>query len=157
MELWHEVWIDAPTDDVFAALTTKEGIDGWWGPTVSAEPRVGAVVELDHQLGDLLRMEIVELVPNERVVWKCVSTFTDPSNPASEWSGQVLSFELAPRRDVELLGNAHRVTVLTFHNSGWPADSRWGGFCNAAWGQTLGGKLKPFCESIAGARSPEPS
>jgi uncharacterized protein YndB with AHSA1/START domain len=148
-ELWHEVWIAAPTERVFDALTTKAGLDGWWGPVVAAEARVGYVVDFDHGLGEYLRMEIVDLVPNQRVTWKCVSDFDDPTNPASEWSGQTLRFDLAPRADVAILGDTQSVTVLTFRNDGWPADSRWCGFCNAAWGETLSVKLRTFCETNA--------
>lgn len=146
-ELWHEVWIAAPAERVFDALTTKGGLDGWWGPVVAAEARIGYVVEFDHGLGEHLRMEIVDVVPNRRVTWRCVSVFDDPTNPASEWFGQTLRFDLAARGDVALLGGTQNVTVLTFRNDGWPADSRWCGFCNAAWGETLSVKLKTFCET----------
>ena len=142
-----EVWINAESEKVFEALTTKDGLEAWWGKVLSAEPRVGHVVEFDHGLGDPMRMEITELVPNERLAWKCVSAFSDPSNPASEWLGQTLVFELEPRHDVELLGVEHDVTVLRFQNSGWPAEARWYGFCNAAWGETLGVNFKNSCES----------
>ena len=80
-----------------------------------------------------------------------LSTFDDASNPASEWHGQVLAFDVEVRRPVALLGGTQNVTVLTFRNSGWPEDSRWRGFCNTAWGETLGVKLKSSCET--GARS----
>ena len=143
----QEVWINAETDTVFEALTTKEGLDAWWGPVLNAEPSVGSVVEFDHGLGEPLRMEITELVPNERLAWKCVSAFSDPSNPASEWAGQTLVFELEPRHDVELLGGTQNVTVLHFDNAGWPPEARWYGFCNAAWGETLSVKLKNSCEA----------
>lgn len=142
----HEVWLAAAQDDVFAALTTKQGLDGWWGKVVTAEPRAGSVVEFDHGLGAPLLMEITELVPNERVTWKCISTFSDPSNPASEWSGQTFRFELTPRGMVELLGTKQDVTVLRLRVSGWPKDARWYGFCNSAWGQTLSTSLKNSVE-----------
>jgi hypothetical protein len=35
----HEVWLDADRESVFAALTTRDGLDGWWGKAVIAEPR----------------------------------------------------------------------------------------------------------------------
>ncbi len=109
---------------------------------MNAEPRIGAVVEFDHGLGDPLRMEITDLVPNERLTWKCVSDFSDPSNPASEWRGQTFLFELPRRGDVELLGTKQNVTVLRLRVTGWPPEARWYGFCNAAWGQTLNVNLK---------------
>ena len=47
--IWHEVWIEAPTERVFEALTTKHGLDGWWGPVLNAEPTIGSVIEFDLQ------------------------------------------------------------------------------------------------------------
>jgi uncharacterized protein YndB with AHSA1/START domain len=138
----HEVWLNAEKEKVFEALTTKEGLDAWWGKVIDAEPRIGSVVEFDHGLGDPLRMEITELVPNERLTWKCISAFSDPSNPASEWTGQTFSFELSPRTDVELLGSKQNVTLLRLRVAGWPPEARWYGFCNTAWGQTLSVSLK---------------
>ena len=141
----HEVWIGAERTTVFAALTTKSGLDAWWGKAVNAEPKLGYVVELDHGLGDLLRMEITELVPDEKLTWTCVSNFRDRSNPASEWRAQTLTFALEARQDVVLLGVARDVTVLRFRQT-WPSDARWRAFCNAAWGWTLSESLKKHCE-----------
>ena len=140
-----EVWIESDHTRVFDAITTRDGIDAWWGRCVAAEPKEGFVIELDHSLGDLLRFEITELVPNERVVWTCASTFSDPTNPASEWAGQRLTFDVEPRREHPLLGAPRDVTVLRFTQT-WPDDARWRGFCTAAWGQVLNDGLKKLCE-----------
>jgi uncharacterized protein YndB with AHSA1/START domain len=141
------VWIDADADRVFEALTTKRGLDGWWGKVVQAEPRVGSVVEFDHGLGAPLRMEVTEIVPNERVAWTCVSTFSESTNPASEWHGQTFVWQITPRGPVGLLGARRDVTVLRLQIAGWPSGSRWYGFCNTAWGETLAVNLKRYCET----------
>lgn len=145
----HEVWVEADTETVHQALTTQEGLDGWWGKAVAAEPQVGAIIEFDHGLGDPLRMEITDLVPNRRVSWKCVSRFSNASNPASEWFGQTLHFDLSPRAEVEILGATQNATVLRLRIDGWPDQSHWYAFCNSAWGQTLNGPLKAHCEAMA--------
>jgi uncharacterized protein YndB with AHSA1/START domain len=138
----HEVWIEADAHDVFDALTTKMGLDRWWGPVIQAEPIVGSVVEFDHGLGAPMLMEINDLVPDERVTWRCVSHFDDPDNPASEWEGQTLAFEVSTRGPVARLGGQYDVTVLRLRVEGWPDDAQWYGFCNAAWGETLSVKLR---------------
>ena len=152
----HEVWINAYAKAVFDALTTQRGLDGWWGKAVSAEPKVGHVVEFDHGHSDLLRMRITELEPNERVVWRCVSDFTDPGYPGSEWLGHELRFELASAADdplserlLEILfatDSGAGVTILRLEQRGWTSDDRWSAFCNSAWGATLAGPLKSYCE-----------
>jgi uncharacterized protein YndB with AHSA1/START domain len=145
----HEVWIDADADRVFAALTTQEDLDAWWGKVVSAEPAVGSIIEFDHGLGEPLLMEITELVPNQRVAWTCVSNFDDSSNPASEWGGTQLTFELSPRAPADLIGRKRDVTILRFAHAGWAEDARWRAFCNTGWGVTLDRGLKSLCEQAA--------
>ena len=34
----HEVWINAERSTVFDAITTRNGLDAWWGKAVQAEP-----------------------------------------------------------------------------------------------------------------------
>lgn len=152
----QEIWIDADRTTVFAALTTREGIDGWWGQVLAAEPEVGSVVELDHGLEAPLRMRVMDLSPNQRVVWRCVSDFTDTRNPGSDWLGKTFAFTLrtaegepafewlGPRFE---FGTATDVTILDFRNPGWTPDDRWYAFCNAAWATTLDGPLRESCEA----------
>jgi hypothetical protein len=143
-DIHHEVWIGASREAVFDAIASRGGLDAWWGPVVNAEPKTGSVVEFDHGHGDLLRMKIIDLVPNERLEWECVSNFTYPGNPASEWTGTRLSFDL---EDGDETGfeplDAHftgdKITILHFRHTGWADDSRWLAFCNYAWGVTLSG------------------
>ena len=79
----HEVWIAAERDDVFAALTTVEGLDGWWGTALEASTDVGGHVVFDHGLGSRMRMEIVAFDPPSRVTWRFASSHDGTDNPAS--------------------------------------------------------------------------
>jgi uncharacterized protein YndB with AHSA1/START domain len=137
-----EVWINASKETVFEALTSREGLDAWWGKALNDGREVGSVVEFDHGLGDQLRMKVTDIVANERVAWECVSDFKDPEIPASEWNGQQIVFELKPGRDdpnsqwlcdrLEL--DRDDFTILTFRHEGWTSDSRWAAFCDYGWG-----------------------
>lgn len=156
----HEVWINADTKAVFDALTTQPGLDSWWGKALGGEPKVGHVIEFDHGHGDLLKMRITELDANRRVVWKCISDFTDPGYPGSEWLGHELRFDLEPAAcdplSERLLGilfgtdAGEEVTILRFEQRGWASEDRWSAFCNSAWGATLDGPLKSYCEGSNG-------
>ena len=84
---------------VFAALTTAEGIAGWWGPDdgpvllAEIEPRVGGRFRVrfrrldgnEHESSG----EIVELVPARRLAmtWRWLSGMEDPGE-------SLLSFDL---------------------------------------------------------------
>ena len=46
MKTIHHVFeIAAPPGEIFAALTTTEGLSGWWTTKVSAQAEIGAVVD----------------------------------------------------------------------------------------------------------------
>ncbi len=150
----HEVWIKAKKERVFDAIATREGLDAWWGKALNAEPKLDYVVEFDHGLGEPLRMKIIDVAPGESVAWKCLSEFSEPGNPAAEWQGHELRFELHTGHDDsnsewlrERLGiDDEPYSVLRFSHAGWKSDARWFAFCNAAWGATLEG-LRLHCES----------
>jgi uncharacterized protein YndB with AHSA1/START domain len=150
----HEVWINADKKKVFEAITSRKGLDAWWGKALTAEPELDYVVEFDHGLGELLRMRITDLIPDERVTWRCLSDYSEPGQPGSEWLGHRLHFELETGRDdpnsewlrdrLEL-NTGDSFTVLNFRHTGWDSDARWFAFCNYSWGVTLQG-LKRYCE-----------
>jgi hypothetical protein len=136
-----EIWAPASRQPLFDAVTTRQGLDQWWGRCVRAEP------EFDHGLGDLLRMRVIELVDDSRVVWRCVSDFVDPANPASEWLGTSLSVDLRSGREDPAFdwmasrvgfdaGGDGDVTILEFTHTDWPNSARWLSFCDQAWGAT---------------------
>ena len=94
-----------------------------------------------------MRFEVVAFEPAIRVMWRFVSTYDDPDNPASEWTGQTFDWRIEPRTERVLLGNTMDVAVVRLTNAGWPEPSRWQGFCTTGWGATLDDKLKPLCET----------
>jgi uncharacterized protein YndB with AHSA1/START domain len=149
-EIQLDVWIDAPRQTVFDAIASREGLDGWWGPVVEFGNEAGETIAFDHVHGEPLRMRIVEFSPGARVEWECVSHFTDPANPASEWLGSRITFELAETgptgfEPIDSHFKVNPITILRFRHSGWPADARWMAFCAYGWGVTLVG-LEAQCK-----------
>jgi uncharacterized protein YndB with AHSA1/START domain len=151
-----ESWILAEPTKVFEAVTTRAGLDAWWGKVSSAEPTLGHVVEFDHGLGAPLQMRITEFEPGQRIAWRCVSDFSDSENPASEWLGTSIRFSLrsgvgepAAQWMGPRLGwsrqNDEDFTILEFQHVDWPASSRWLPFCAGGWAQALAG-LTRHCE-----------
>lgn len=37
----YDVWIDKPPAEVYVALTTQQGIQGWWTPVCDVRSQVG--------------------------------------------------------------------------------------------------------------------
>lgn len=71
-----------------AALTTDEGVSGWWAPTVTPESEVLAV-----SFGDR-GVEVRVIVTPERVVWDVLSCSAEP-----DWVGTTIEFATAAHTD----------------------------------------------------------
>src|SRR5262249_4026574 len=100
----HRIGVNAPIDDVYDAVATRDGTTRWWTKTVEGDDGVGG--KLGFFFGGPDRaalMEIVQLDAPSRVVWRCVE------GPA-EWVGATLTFELRP---------GEGETIVLFTHDGW--------------------------------------
>ena len=70
----HVVDVDAVPETVWTAITERDRLAAWWSTGVTSPPaQVGA--RIDWTFGGDFNpvMEISELVPQRRLVWRCVS------------------------------------------------------------------------------------
>jgi uncharacterized protein YndB with AHSA1/START domain len=84
-----DVPIAAPRAAVLAALTTLDGLAGWWS-SVSGDPAPGG--EITFTFGDEDAVMRVDRVDDASVVWTCLSASAVP-----EWRGTALHFGLVER------------------------------------------------------------
>ncbi len=86
-DILHRVGIQAPVEKVYRALTSEEGLAGWWTRKAKAPPGLGAALEF--QFGDkgFNKMKVIELAPNKLVRWQCV-------DGAQEFIGTEVIFNL---------------------------------------------------------------
>ncbi len=148
--LYHQVWINAPAAKVYEAISSADGLGRWWAPHESTETDRGLV--LSHDPGPehgAVRLKVLDLAPNKRVAWECISTHPK-SSPASAWTGTHLTWEISERDNrVALTGlgrDGDRIAILDFIHSGWDESNEYFGFCNFAWGGALE-MLKKWCET----------
>ena len=136
----HQLAINAPVAEVFAAIATPERIGTWWDKHTATQTSRGLVLE--HDPGPehgVVKLRVVALVPDTRVEWECISTHPT-SSPASAWMGTRFVFEMAERDSpAARFGGAHRgrVTTLDFRHVGYDERSEFAGFNTFAWGQVL--------------------
>lgn len=69
----HEVLIGAPADQVFTALTTSEGLSGWWTPEAQTTPTRGSVGRFPFGATYFKEMEVTDLDSPRHLGWKCVT------------------------------------------------------------------------------------
>ena len=86
-----EAVADVPVDEVFAALTSLDGLAAWWIPDVSGSPLAGG--ELTFRFDDEhVTMVVEHVAAPSLVVWRCTEATKTP-----EWVGTSVWFDLRPR------------------------------------------------------------
>ena len=147
-ELYHQVWITAPTATVYEAIATESGIASWWDKPTAVKSDSGVVLEFnpgpEH---GVLRAKVIAAIQERRVEWEFVSTHPRNS-PGFAWTGTRVSFEITRRAVPPWAAERVDTAIVDFRHSGWDARSEYLGFCNFAWGEALQ-KLKQWCESRA--------
>lgn len=88
-EINKELTIDATPENIFHALTTSDGIAGWWSNHVIAEPKVGSLTEVRFENGGVFHMEITNLEVGRKVYW---SVKLSPH----DWEGSTITWDLTP-------------------------------------------------------------
>lgn len=89
----HVVDMPARVDDVFAAVTTQDGLSGWWTTSVDV-PAVeeGEVIQFTFGGDFNPSMEITAIEPPHRVDWRCVGGH-------EEWADNTFRFDVADLGD----------------------------------------------------------
>ncbi|GGG99856.1 hypothetical protein GCM10007415_39630 [Parapedobacter pyrenivorans] len=134
----HRLLIEAPVEKVYAALTTQEGLAGWWTPDTLAKPEVGSILRFGFEPDYFKEMQVVALEPYSKVAWRCLKAF-------EEWIGTTLTFELEPHA---------KGAVLYFRHEGWAAHTKEFASCSYDWALFFR-SLKFWCETGKGFPYPE--
>jgi uncharacterized protein YndB with AHSA1/START domain len=131
-DLIHRIGIAAPAEKIYRALTTEEGIKGWWTTDVKLDPNVGGTAVFGFmQHAVEFQMRIQELTPPSLVRWQC------EGGNSPDWIGTTQEFQLEPPADGEVL--------LKFCHGGWKSGGDHCYYCNTTWGHLLVG-LKEYAE-----------
>jgi uncharacterized protein YndB with AHSA1/START domain len=137
VDILHRVGIkETSPGEVYTALTTIEGLSGWWAENTTGETGVGGVIEFRFVAGGF-EAKVVELKPNERVLWEVVD------GPA-EWIGTLVDWQLKQEGDY---------TVILFKHEGWKEPVEFMHHCSTKWAVFLM-SLKSLVET--GKGDPDP-
>ncbi|MGZ4728324.1 MAG: SRPBCC family protein, partial [Acidimicrobiales bacterium] len=72
-DILHRIGIAAPRARVYDALTTLDGLAGWWTRDVSGDPDAGGKVTFLFGGPDRsVVVEVTEATPDTHVAWRCV-------------------------------------------------------------------------------------
>ena len=125
-DIVHRIGIQAPAAQVYAALSTIDGLAGWWTRETAGESTVGEAVSFRFHLedGELLGgfdMDVLELSPGDKVRWRV-------KDGPPEWIGTFIEFRLARQDDW---------TVVMFSHRGWREEVEFTAHCSTKWATFL--------------------
>ncbi len=141
-DIIHRVGIRAPASKVYAALSTIEGLSGWWTKDTTGAARLGGTIEFSfsspsgEKIGGAC-MEVIGLHPDNEVRWRCASG-------PEEWIGTDVSFKL--RQDGDY-------TIVLFSHENWREAVEFTAHCSTKWATFLM-SLRDLVETGKGRPAP---
>jgi len=139
----HRIGIRAPAAQVYAALSTIDGLAGWWTRATSGSCKVGGTITFTFhnpagaEMGRF-DMEVLELSPGDKVRWRV------QAGPP-EWVGTEVSFSLAEQGGM---------TIVLFAHRHWREEVEFTAHCSMKWAVFLL-SLRDLVEKGAGQPSPD--
>ena len=134
----HRIGVEgATTTDVYDALTTIDGLAGWWTEDVSGDGTAGGRLEVRFPPVGGFDMEVLETVPSESVRWRVVEG-------PDEWVGTTITWSLRQEGDY---------AIVMFSHDGWREQVPFMNHCSTKWAVFLL-SLKALIESGKGTPAP---
>ena len=135
-DILHRVGVVAEPAAVRRALTTVDGLAGWW----TADTTTAGADTLVFRFGDTggFDMKVLDAGSQERVAWEVVD------GPA-EWVGTTVTFDLVPQDEW---------TIVLFTHAGWREPVEFMSHCSTKWATFLM-SMKEFVETGAGRPHPD--
>lgn len=141
VDILHRVAVRSTSPDgVYAALTTLDGLAGWWTEDTTGDVAPGGVIRFRFETAngpDGFDMLVEEAVPGQRVLWQVV-------DGPPEWIGTHVGFDLQ---------QADGWTEVLFRHQGWAEPVEFMHHCSTKWATFLL-SLKELVETGVGRPAP---
>ncbi|MEH6995713.1 SRPBCC domain-containing protein [Neobacillus drentensis] len=123
MNMPHQITINVTPEKVFDAITTTEGLKGWWSTDAKAEPQVGSIAEVGfYNRQAVFQLHIDRLEPGKLVEWTA-------QHDMPAWKGTKIRFDLSV--------NENGATVVNFNHSGFQSMEGPYAMINTTWGSLM--------------------
>jgi hypothetical protein len=137
VDILHKVGIKTSSPDhAYKALSTIEGLSGWWTDDTQGQTKVDGVLKFRFGAGGF-DMKVLELDSAKRVLWQVV-------DGPEEWIGTRIGFDLRQEGDW---------TIILFKHEDWKESVEFMHHCSTKWGVFLL-SLKSLLETGKGAPWP---
>lgn len=114
--------VDNSPKEVFDAINN---VRGWWSEEIEGRTdQLNAIFNYHYQDVHRTTMKIVELVPNEKVVWEVLDNYFSFTKDKSEWKDNTIVFEISQQNNK---------THLQFTQEGLVPEYECFDICQNAW------------------------
>ena len=141
MDILHRVGIKSSPDAVYRALTTRDGLAGWWTDRTEGAGPVGGLFQFRFVDGDAdiggFDIKVLELQPDRQVLWQVVGG-------PDEWIGTRISWDI--RQEGEY-------AIVMFRHQDWREAVEFMHHCSTKWAIFLM-SLKALVETGKGQPNP---
>ncbi len=137
VDILHRVGATVAPDKVYDALTTIDGLAGWWTADTKGDAAPGGTLQFRFGPPGGFDMKVLEQRPSERVEWEV-------TDGPEEWIGTHVSFDLKQEDGY---------TIVLFKHEGWREPVEFMSHCSTRWATYLM-SLKQFVETGAGDAHP---
>lgn len=137
VDILHKIGIKASSPNaVYAALTTLEGLSGWWTTDTKGDCKTGGVIRFRFGNGGF-DMKVLALDPARHVLWEVI-------DGPEEWIGTKIVWDIRQEGDW---------TIVFFKHAGWKEPVEFMHHCSTKWALFLV-SLKALLESGKGTPWP---
>jgi uncharacterized protein YndB with AHSA1/START domain len=137
VDILHRVGVKSSPADVYAALTTRDGLAAWWTAETTGDGEPGGVLQFRFGTAGGFDMKVLETEPGKLVRWEVV-------DGPEEWIGTHVGFELKEEDGL---------TIILFRHEGWKEPVEFMSHCSTRWATYLL-SLKEYRETGAGRPFP---
>jgi uncharacterized protein YndB with AHSA1/START domain len=143
VDIIHRVGIKASPSKVYSALSTVEGLAGWWTKETTGDSKVGGTIifRFHSPSGDEIGrfdIDVLDLIPDKEVRWRVKAGPED-------WVGTDIDFSLSREGDY---------TVVLFGHRNWREAGEVMAHCSMKWATFLL-SLRELVETGKGRPSPD--
>jgi hypothetical protein len=132
-------FVDKSPHEVYNAVNN---VRGWWSENIEG-PTDQLNQEWLYQYKDvhICKMKVIEMIPDQKVVWKVLNNYFNFTEDKSEWTGDTIIFEIT----------AHDgKTQLRVTQEGLVPEYECYDICSTAWTSYIQGSLKNLITSGKG-------
>jgi uncharacterized protein YndB with AHSA1/START domain len=138
LDILHRIGVKGSSPDkVYDALSTIDGLAGWWATDTTGSADVGGQITFRFEPGTI-ETRVRELEAPSRVLWEV-------TGGPDEWIGTTIGFKISRVEDF---------TIVLFKHEGWAEEGEFMHHCSTKWATFLM-SLKQLLETGTGA--PEPN